>query len=77
LNAWFPGRGTRSSSAQPYSDHGELVAVGEPLQKLMERLYFLANHLVVILLVASLVSAILGEPINASIIALMVILSVV
>jgi len=54
-----------------------LVAVGEPLQKLMERLYFLANHLVVILLVASLVSAILGEPINASIIALMVILSVV
>ena len=43
---------------------------------LRELLYFLANPLVVILLIASLVSAVLGEPVNASIIALMVILSV-
>ena len=43
---------------------------------LRELLYFLANPLVVILLIASLVSAVLGEPINASIIALMVVLSV-
>ena len=43
---------------------------------LRELLYFLANPLVVILLIASLFSAILGEPVNASIIALMVVLSV-
>jgi P-type Mg2+ transporter len=43
---------------------------------LRELLYFLANPLVVILLIASLVSASLGEPVNASIIALMVVLSV-
>ena len=39
-------------------------------------LSFLANPLVVILLIASLVSAILGEALNATIIALMVVLSV-
>jgi Mg2+-importing ATPase len=96
-----------------FSGQGDLIAPGDPLQQVMERLhaslkglttdeaqrrlaevgpnepaqhrrgtvlkellYFLANPLVVILLVASLVSAVLGEPINASIIALMVLLSV-
>jgi Mg2+-importing ATPase len=43
---------------------------------LRDLLYFLANPLVVILLIASLVSAVLGEAINASIIAVMVVLSV-
>jgi len=43
---------------------------------LRDLLYFLANPLVVILLIASIVSAVLGEPVNASIIALMVVLSV-
>lgn len=57
------------------------VGPNEPARRrrgavLRELLYFLANPLVVILLIASLVSAILGEPINASIIALMVVLSV-
>jgi Mg2+-importing ATPase len=42
-----------------------------------ELLGFLANPLVVILLIASLVSAILGETINAAIIAVMVVLSVI
>jgi P-type Mg2+ transporter len=39
-------------------------------------LYFLSNPLVIILLIASLISAILGEVINSSIIAAMVLLSV-
>jgi Mg2+-importing ATPase len=57
------------------------VGPNEPARRrrgaiLRELLYFLANPLVVILLIASLVSAVLGEPVNASIIALMVVLSV-
>jgi Mg2+-importing ATPase len=57
------------------------VGANEPAHRrrgavLRELLHFLANPLVVILLIASLVSAILGEPVNASIIALMVVLSV-
>jgi Mg2+-importing ATPase len=42
-----------------------------------ELLLFLANPLVIILLIASLASAILGEPVNAAIIVLMVVLSIV
>src|SRR5262249_21958525 len=42
-----------------------------------EFLGFLANPLVIILLIASLVSAILGETVNAAIIVVMVVLSVI
>ncbi|HET7342599.1 MAG TPA: HAD-IC family P-type ATPase, partial [Methylomirabilota bacterium] len=58
------------------------VGPNEPAQRhggvaVRELIYYLANPLVVILLIASLISALLGEATSATIIALMVMLSIV
>jgi Mg2+-importing ATPase len=58
------------------------VGLNEPARRrhgaaFVEVLVFLVNPLVIILVLASIVSAILGDPVNATIIVLMVVLSVV